>query len=124
MFEHIWTEKKRTAKIRAEQKRLTEIFENIDEDKKRTVEKLIENAAFQSVLLEEMILVIKRDGFVEEYQNGENQKGYKKSATSEMYDKTLNTYSKIIKQLCDLLPEGEKNMPGAEILSFINKGKT
>ncbi len=121
MFEHIWTEKKRTQKIKSEIKRLNTIFANVDEDKKKTVEKLIENAAFQAVILEEMALIVKRDGFVEEYQNGANQKGFKKSAAVESYDKSINTYSKIIKQLTELLPNNDANIPGAAIMDFINR---
>lgn len=123
MFSHIWTEDERTAKIKKEQKRLNKIFTNIEEDKKQTVAGLIKNASFQIVMLEEVSLIIKRDGYVDEYQNGENQKGLKKSAAVEVYDKALNTYSKIIKQLCDLLPNASDSQPGAELMNFISKGK-
>lgn len=123
MFEHIYEEKKRTSKINAEKKRLTAIFKDIDEDKKKSILGLIENAAFQKVMLEELTLIIKRDGYVETYQNGATQSGLKKSAAVESYDKTLNTYSKIIKQICDLLPQGEANQPGADIMKFINGAK-
>ena len=45
---------------------------------KKTVEKLIEDAAFMAVTLEETRQIIARDGVIEVYQNGENQKGIKK----------------------------------------------
>lgn len=123
MFEHIYSEKQRTTKIKAEEKRLSGIFLNMDEERRRTAEGLIKNAAFQRVVLEELQLVIKRDGYVEEYKNGANQSGLKKSAAIEVYDKTLNTYSKIIKQLCDLMPESDETIPGADIMGFISRGK-
>lgn len=122
MFEHIWTEKERDSRIKKEQKRLTAIFGNMDEDKKDTMEGLIQNAAFQRVMLIELSMIIKRDGYVEEYQNGVNQKGLKKSAAVESYDKCLNTYSKIVGQLCSYLPEGDKKTPGAALMNFISKG--
>lgn len=125
MFEHIWTDKKRNTEIKKEKKRLDQIFKDLDEDKRNTVSGLIQSAAFQAVMLTELSMIIKRDGYVEEYQNGANQKGYKKSAAVESYDKSLNTYSKIIKQLTDLLPENhDANVPGAAIMNFVNKGKT
>ena len=123
MFKHIWDEKKRDAEIKKEKKRLIGIFVNLDEDKRNTADGLISNAAFQRVILAELSMIIQRDGYVEEYQNGATQRGLKKSAAVEVYDKTLNTYSKIIKQLCDLLTDGDSNVPGAELMSFISKEK-
>ena len=125
-FEQIWTDKQRKTKINRELKRLQKIYENIETSRKITVEKLINDAAFMAVTLEEIRLVIQRDGVVETYQNGENQKGVKKSSAVEVYDKMVNTYSKVIKQLCDLLPEKvvwdepEEEDPAEELLKFTN----
>lgn len=125
-FEQIWTDKQRKTKINRELKRLQKIYENIETSRKKTVEKLINDAAFMAVTLEEIRLVIQRDGVVETYQNGENQKGVKKSSAVEVYDKMVNTYSKVIKQLCDLLPEKvvrdepEEEDPAEELLKFTN----
>lgn len=128
-FESIYTDKQRKTKIKKEQQRLESIFENIETNKRKTVEKLIENAAFMAVTLEETRQIVARDGVVEAYQNGENQKGVKKSAAVEVYDKMVNTYSKVIKQLCDLMPvqiilnkEEEKDSPEKEIMDFIKGG--
>lgn len=128
-FESIYTDKQRKTKIKKEQQRLESIFENIETNKRKTVEKLIENAAFMAVTLEETRQIVARDGVVEAYQNGENQKGVKKSAAVEVYDKMVNTYSKVIKQLCDLMPvqiilnKGEeKDSPEKEIMDFIKGG--
>ncbi len=128
-FESIYTDKQRKTKIKKEQQRLEAIFENIENNKRKTVEKLIENAAFMAVTLEETRQIVARDGVVEAYQNGENQKGVKKSAAVEVYDKMVNTYSKVIKQLCDLMPAQiilnkgeEKNSPEKEIMDFIKGG--
>ena len=125
-FEQIWPDKQRKTKINRELKRLQKIYENIETSRKKTVEKLINDAAFMAVTLEEIRLVIQRDGVVETYQNGENQKGVKKSSAVEVYDKMVNTYSKVIKQLCDLLPEKvvwdepEEEDPAEELLKFTN----
>lgn len=101
----IYSEKQRKAKIKKEKKRLEEIFKNIETNRSKLVESLIADAAFQRVTLEETREIISRDGVIEVYQNGANQRGIKKSSAVEVYDKMVNTYSKIIKQLCDLLPE-------------------
>lgn len=128
-FESIYTDKQRKNKIKKEQQRLEAIFENIETNKKKTVEKLIENAAFMAITLDETRQIVARDGVVEAYQNGENQKGVKKSAAVEVYDKMMNTYSKVIKQLCDLIPaqmipseNGGKDRPEKEIMDFVKGG--
>lgn len=95
----IYTEKKRKTLINRERKRLLEIFENVESKHKQTVEKLIDEAAFMTATLTETREIIIRDGIVDEYKNGENQFGTKKSAAVEVYDKMLNTYTKVIKQL-------------------------
>ncbi len=129
-FTSIYTDKQRKAKIKKEQKRLEQILQNIDTSKKKTIEKLIEDAAFMAVTLEETRQIIARDGVVETYQNGENQKGVKKSSAVEVYDKMVNTYSRVAKQLCDLIPEkvqfdrGEEDIdPAKELLAFVNELK-
>lgn len=124
----IYSERQRISRIRKEKERLGEIFKNIETTKLKLVEKLIDEAAFQSVTLEETREIIRRDGVIEEYQNGANQKGIKKSSAVEVYDKMVNTYSRIIKQLCDLLPERvdwsdeneyKETDPAVELLGYV-----
>lgn len=123
----IYSEKQRKAKIKKEKKRLEEIFKNIETNRSKLVESLIADAAFQRVTLEETREIISRDGVIEVYQNGANQRGIKKSSAVEVYDKMVNTYSKIIKQLCDLLPEKvvwndpeqEEEDPAEELMAYI-----
>ena len=123
----IYSEKQRKAKIKKEKKRLEEIFKNIETNRSKLVESLIADAAFQRVTLEETREIISRDGVIEVYQNGANQREIKKSSAVEVYDKMVNTYSKIIKQLCDLLPEKvvwndpeqEEEDPAEELMAYV-----
>lgn len=127
-FKPIYSEKQRISKMKKEKKRLNEIFKDIETTRLKLVEKLIDDAAFQSVTLEETREIIKKDGVIEEYQNGPSQKGIKKSSAVEVYDKMVNTYAKIIKQLCELLPEkndgngkgeNEGKSPKEELLGYV-----
>jgi hypothetical protein len=118
-FELIYSQEQRNAMIKKEITRLNKIFKNVSNDEKETLKKLINEAAFMAVTLEETKNIINRDGIIEEYQNGANQKGIKKSSAVEVYDKMVNTYSKVIKQLCDALPETQKEDPAEEIMSYI-----
>lgn len=124
-FKGIYTEEERNKLIKKEFKRLSEFFNNLPEDKKIVLLQLFNEAAFMGVTLEETRKLIARDGIIEEYQNGANQKGIKKSAAVEVYDKMMNTYAKVIKQVCDSLPEGNNTGQTAEeIMQFMMKGKT
>ena len=48
---------------------------------------------------------IAEKGYTEEYQNGANQKGVKKSAEVEIYNTMIKNYMAVIKQLTDLVPK-------------------
>ncbi len=100
-----------------ELKRLEKIFKDIRPDKKETVRKLIENAAFMEVQLSSLQKEIIEKGPVSEYQNGENQWGTKKSPEVEIYNTMIKNYTAVVKQLMELLPEGDGN--GDELLDFI-----
>lgn len=91
--------------INKEVRRLKKIFDNIDEDKKKIVQGLFENAAFLSTQMKLMMKRINEDGVTIKYQNGENQWGYKKSPDVDTYNSFIKQYTTIIKQLTDLLPK-------------------
>lgn len=99
--------------------KLKKIFKNIEPDKQKTVERLIENAAFMAESLDELQDIIREKGFTEEYQNGANQFGVKKCSEIEIYNTMIKNYSSVIKQLIDLLPQGEAS-GGDELLDFIS----
>jgi len=60
-----------------------------------------------SVSLSELRAIINKKGYIEEYQNGENQKGIKKAAEVDIYNSLIKHYMAIMKQLLDLLPKTE-----------------
>ena len=66
--------------------------------------------------------LIKRDGVVEEYKNGENQYGRKKSSAVEVHTKYSSEYVKTITALANLrgADGGEAN---DEFLQFIARRK-
>lgn len=105
-----------------ELKRLEKIFKNIRPDKKGTVEKLIENAAFMESQLSSLQKEIKEKGPVSKYQNGENQWGTKKSPEMDVYNTMIKNYTAVIKQLIELLPEDDKNSED-ELMDFLNRSK-
>lgn len=94
--------------IEKEKKRLKTLFKNLDENKKKLVTPLIEKAAFMSIELDGLEQIIIKKGWTEEYQNGQNQKGIKKSSAGENYIALSKNYTAIIKQLTDLVPTAKR----------------
>lgn len=101
---------KAETRIKREREKLTEVFAKMDENKRKTAEKLMDNAAFMAVTLEDLRDSINENGCVSEYQNGENQFGTKKSPEVEVYNTMIKNYTTVIKTLCDLLPESNGEM--------------
>lgn len=95
-------------RIKAEIDRLKAIFHNLDENKLNTVMSLIENAAFTRITLEDLQEVINVKGCVEEYQNGQNQKGYKKTTEVDVHIAMTKNLTSIMKQLTELCPADTK----------------
>lgn len=98
-------------RIKKEITRLNGVLKNLDDKKKKAVTSLIKNAAFMAVTLEDLQEKINRDGVTEQYQNGSNQFGVKKSSSVEVYNTMIKNYTQVVKQLTDLLP---KDVPKEE----------
>lgn len=113
-------------RIIQERLKLVKQFNKIEKKKLKIVEKLIDNAAFMAVLLEDIRKKINENGYMVEYKNGDNQYGFKKSPEIEIFNQTISNYSKTIKQLTDLLPVEvkleQKDNEEKKLIEFI-KGK-
>jgi hypothetical protein len=95
-------------KITKETNKLKKLFKELPENKKKMAEKLIENASFMSITLDELKDDIKLYGVKETYVNGKDQFGFKESIESKTYNTMVKNYMNIIKQLNDMLPEDKK----------------
>ena len=95
-------------KIRKETQKLKKLFKDLPDNKKKMAEKLIENASFVSITLDELKEDIKLYGVKETYVNGKDQFGFKESIESKTYNTMVKNYMNIIKQLNDMLPEEKK----------------
>ena len=95
-------------KIRKETARLKKIFKGLDPNKLQTVDALIGRAAFITVSLQELEEQLNQTGWVEEYFNGRNQSGIKKSAAAEVHISLTKNLNAIMKQLLDLVPPAQR----------------
>ena len=95
-------------RIAVERQRLMEVFAALDANKLRTAQGLIDRAAFITVSLEDLEKALNEKGFVEEYQNGENQRGLKKASEADIHISLTKNLNAIIKQLLELTPPAER----------------
>lgn len=95
-------------KIRKETKRLLQVFEGLEPNKLVTVAALIDRAAYITVSLQELEEELNEYGWTEEYYNGRNQSGVKKSAAAEVHISLTKNLNAIMKQLLDLVPPAQK----------------
>lgn len=91
--------------IKSEKRKLAGIYLRLDKKTKKSVDSLVEEAAFMAASLYELRKIIDEKGYTEEYQNGANQKGVKKCSEVEIYNTMIKNYSSVVKQLTDLLPK-------------------
>lgn len=114
-------EKTREEKIDFEYKRISKALKSIPEDQRKVAENLMREAAYMTQIIADSKAEIDQNGIIEEYQNGENQHGRKKNPAVEIYDRAVNSYSKIIKQLTDLMPDSAAAQAvGATLRAFID----
>ena len=108
-------------RTKSEIARLNKLFKDIEPNKLKTAKKLIENAAFMAITLDDLQTAMNETGVISEYQNGENQWGTKKSPEVDVYNTMIKNYASIIKQLIDLAPEAAG--AGNDLLSYVTGGK-
>lgn len=111
---------KEDTRVKNEIAKIRRIFKDIPEDKKKLANRLIENAGFMAILLSDLQEDIKINGYKEEYKNGENQYGYKRSIAADLYQVTIKNYSNTIRQLNDLLPKDTNIEDDDGFMDFIN----
>ena len=103
------------ARITREATRLTKMFADIDENKKKLVQTTIKDVAFMTIEMEDLRMEIAEKGSVEEYKNGANQYGKKQSAAAQMYLQLSQKQTAAMKILLDQLPKTEaKKQPDTD----------
>lgn len=94
-------------RIKQERAKLDGIYKDLPQDIKKTADKLIDNAAFMAITLEDLAAIVTAKGCTETYQNGANQCGVKKSAEIDVYNTMIKNYKSVIDTLLGLRPKVE-----------------
>lgn len=89
--------------IKAEYNRLIKLFKTAPKEKLALARKLISRAAFLAIAIDEFEKDISENGYEQEYQNGEHQKGMKKSAAADLHVSYSKNLFAVMKQLNEML---------------------
>lgn len=109
--------------VKKEKSRLNRIFKNIDEDKKRTVEGLIENAAYMRVSLNEMKQDIDALGYTEKFSQGDQAPYDRKRPIVDIFNSMNAQYPKVVKMLTDLLPKVQAKTAEVDVFDEFAEGR-
>jgi hypothetical protein len=66
----------------------------------------VENVAWMKVKLDQTRLILMNAAVVMSYDNGGGQAGVRRNPAFDAYNSMLSQYSKCVRQLCDMMPDG------------------
>lgn len=92
--------------IKKEISLIKSLIKDVDKKKVKGLNSLIENTAFMAVTLRELRETINKEGLTCEYQNGENQKGIKRSPQVEIYNTMIKNYINAMSKILEQSPKG------------------
>lgn len=104
--------------VQKEYRRLLDLFSNADPKRLELAKKEIARAAFLAVTIDELERDIKENGYKEEYQNGENQRGVKESTAAKLHVSYTKNFISVQKQLHEYLTPGTNGGTGDDFDSF------
>ena len=91
--------------------------------KQELAQKLLSKAKFMDSELEGLQEILKEKGWVENYKNGENQYGLKKSSEGEVYNTLIKSFNTTMKQINDMLDSVVLANDGDEFLKYTGLDK-
>lgn len=106
------------ADVKKEFNRLKRLVKGMDAKPKGAITPLLENTAWLKVKLDDIRDELGYESATVTYDNGGGQTGVRKNPGFEMYSTLFSQYRAAIKQICELLPEGDEQ---DELTSWLTK---
>lgn len=105
--------------VNNETKRLTNLFKDLERNRRLTAKGLIEEGAYMRITLQELKQAIDENGPIDEMPQGDYSI-LREHPALKSYNTMVQRYSSIIKQLTDLLPKEVKVVEEDVFDEFIN----
>lgn len=107
-------------KVESELRKLREITkEALPPDKRKLVMPMLANIAWMKVKLDQARIDLLCEPLVSVYDNGGGQSGTRENPGIRVYNQLFVTYSRAVKQICDLIPTEHKTERDA-LLDYMN----
>lgn len=103
-------------------KELRAVFESTNDNKSKLALSLLDKLTFMENALQDLQDKVKKEGVVTEMCQGRYNIDRANPAL-QAYNVTIKNYTSAIKQLADLLPDGDVKAAGEDISRFIASGK-
>ena len=103
-----------------EQNRIKKIYKNLPKERLEFAKKLIERAAYMLVSLEDMEEKISEDGLVVRMPQG-SYEIERAHPLLQPYNAMVKNYNATIKQLNEMLPNGDADKAGQALMMFATK---
>jgi len=108
-------------RINAEEKRLVDIYKDLQKDINAVTSGLVRRAAYMRATLEDYEKDLDAGGYVEMFSQSEKAEPYERERpVARLYNTMNKNYQSIIKQLVDLLPKHEAKVADDGFDGFIN----
>ncbi|EMJ5511692.1 hypothetical protein I4P46_02295 [Clostridioides difficile] len=122
VFKIIYEQLEREKKIKQEVNRLKRNYKDLEKEKVKTLDGLINEAAFLKISLEETREILTKEGLTEIFKQGK-QEFERERLQVKIYLNFMKLYSSVMKQLIDIIPSDIKQEEEDELIEFIKKGK-
>lgn len=102
---------------------LKQIFAEVPAEKMKVAEPMLTRVAKMEFYLHDLEDEIDKVGFVEQYQNGNNQFGSKESTASRSYSTVIKNYNSLVRTLLSLLPDEARQDASDGFDEFLQRGR-
>ena len=90
--------------FKAQQKKYSKLLKKIEDFRQPVVKGLADRCSFMGSMLENLENHIKENGVVDEYTNGANQSGRKRSVEVDTYINLVKCYAVLVRQVTSSVP--------------------
>ena len=122
LFKIIYEQLEKEKKIKQEVSRLKKNYKDLEKEKVKILDGLVNEAAFLKISLEETREILTKEGLTEILKQGK-QEFERERLQVKIYLNFMKLYSNVMKQLIDIIPSDMKQEEEDELIKFIKKGR-
>lgn len=122
LFKIIYEQLEKEKKIKQEVSRLKKNYKDLEKEKVKILDGLINEAAFLKISLEGTRGILTKEGLTEIFKQGK-QEFERERLQVKIYLNFMKLYSSVMKQLIDIIPSDKKQEEEDKLIEFMKKGR-